>query len=173
MLRKKMTVSLIVLMTLFLFTGGAWAQQNIKIGIIDFQRVLRESKGGKAAKEEIETKGRSMEQNLKSEGEELEQLKKKLDAERLVISRDKMEDKEREFRIRINDFKERQEKYAKEFKQYELGIIKRIQKEVFDLVENIGKQGNFDLILEKGGVLYHTDTIDITGRLIKAYDAIK
>jgi len=52
---------------------------------------------------------------------------------------------------------------------------KRIFKELSKVIEKIGSEGNYALIMEKraGGVLYWADSIDITEELIKAYDQIK
>lgn len=162
------TLWIAVFIALFFFVSAYAA--DTKIGVIDFQKVLRESKGGKKAKAEIENKGKGMEKKLKSEGEQLEKLKKKLEAEAMVMSREVREEKEREFRIKVGDFKALQKKYAGELREFEGEIIKRVQKEVFDIVESIGKSGAYDLILEKGTVLYHPDALDITDELIKRYD---
>ncbi len=163
------TAGLTVFITLFFFVSAYGA--DTKIGIIDFQKVLRESKGGKAAKAEIETKGKGMEKNLRDQGEQLEKLKKKLEAEAMVMSKEVREEKEREFRIKVGDFKALQKKYADELRDFEGEIIKRVQKDVFDIVEAIGRSGNFQLILEKGAVLYYPDALDVTDELIKRYNA--
>lgn len=168
---KAVRITWITLFFSIFFFAAAHAAGDTKIGIIDFQKVLKESKGGKNAKAEIESKGKGMESKLKSEGEQLEKLKKKLEAEALVMSKEVREKKEREFRIKVGDFKALQKKYASELREFEAEIIKRVQKEVFAIVEDIGKSGKYELILERGSVLYYPDAIDITNDLIKKYDA--
>ncbi len=144
-----------------------------KIGVIDFQRVLKESRGGKAAKAQIENRGKKMEAELKAKGEELEKLKKKLEAEALVMNEDARKEKERDFRIRVNDFKSMQQNYARDFKRFEADVIKKVQKTVFKLVEGIGNKDGYTLILERAMTLYHDDAVDLTDKLIKSYDAVK
>ncbi len=143
---------------------------DIKIGVIDFQKVLRESKSGKAAKAEIEKKGKSVESSLVGKGKALEAEKKKLEAEAMVMNADARETKAREFKIKIMDFQALQKKSAEDFKDYEMEIIRKVQKDVFSLVESIGKSGNYTLILEKSAALYNPNGIDITDQLIKMYD---
>lgn len=170
---KAVTMARMIWMTIFftIFFFAASHAADTKIGIIDFQKVLKESKGGKSAKAEIEKEGKSRENALKNEGEQLEKLKKKLEAEALVMSKEVREEKEREFRIKVGDFKALQKKYASEIRELEAEVIRRVQKEVFDIVESIGKSGKYQLILERSAVLYYPDAIDITGELIKRYDA--
>ncbi len=159
-----------VIIICLLFATSAYSA-SAKIGVIDFQRVLRESNAGKAAKADIEKKGKSMENSLKKRGKEIEKLKKKFEAEALVMSGKTREDRQREFRIKLNDFKELQKKYAMDFKAYEAKTIKKIQKDVFKIVQQMGKKGGYSLIIEKGATLYYPDSADVTDMLIKKYNA--
>lgn len=143
---------------------------DMKIGVIDFQRVLRESSGGKAAKAEIEKKGKALESSLVKKSKDLEAEKKKLEAEAMVMNAESRETKAREFKIKVMDFQALQKKSADDFKNFEGQVIRGVQKEVFALVESIGKKGNYTLILEKSAALYNPSGIDITDQLIKMYD---
>lgn len=164
----KLVLAMVVCSLVFLPVFSMAA--DMKIGVVDFQRVLRESTPGKAAKAEIEKKGTELEQKLKKEGEELERIRKQLEADALVMSREVRDQKERDFRIKMLDFKENQKKYAMDFKDLETEVIKRVQKDVFQVVEMIGKQGGYTLILERAMLVYHISTVDITDELIKEYN---
>jgi outer membrane protein len=89
------------------------------------------------------------------------------------MSKEMREEREREIRIKINDFKSLQQKYMTEFKLQEQRHVGRIQKDVSELIEDIGKKEGYLLIIEKreGGVLYTPKTIDITDKLIQIYNA--
>jgi outer membrane protein len=52
---------------------------------------------------------------------------------------------------------------------------KRLLKELGDVVDDIGKKGNFTLIFEKrsGGIMYFNNTLDVTDEVIAAYDRTK
>ncbi len=86
------------------------------------------------------------------------------------MSSEKREEKAREIRIKINDAKSLQKKYRNDFKAFEARLIQRIQKEFFDIVENIGKREGFTLIMEKMGILYAENSVDITDKMIREYD---
>jgi len=144
-----------------------------KIGIIDFQRILETSDAGKAAQARINDRGKLMERELKQKGAEIEELRKRLEREALVMSKQMREEKERQIRININDLKAMQTKYINEFKAKEGELIQGIQKEVFKMVEDIGNKEGFLLILEKreAGVVYGPNTIALTDRIIQLYNA--
>ena len=105
----------------------------------------------------------------------IDELEKRLKREALVMSRKMREDKEREFRIKANDFKMLQNKYRAELKELDFKIVKRMRQELLDIVEEMGKKEGYLLILEKreGGVLYYPTEIDITDTLVRKYNAKK
>jgi outer membrane protein len=161
------------MITFCFFVASSYGADVAKIGVVDLQRILETSSVGKMAKAEISKRGEKMEADLKRKGEAIEELRKKLEREALVMSKEMRVEKEREVRININDFKSLQKKYMADFKQYEKGLVSRIQKEVLEIVAKIGKKEGFLLILEKreGGVMYSPNTIDITDKLIQQYNA--
>ncbi len=171
---KSMKIILWMAITLILFGVQTSLGADVaKIGVIDFQKILEKSSPGKAAQAEIKKKGQKMEKELKKKGASIEENKKKLERERLVMSREMREEKEREIRININDLKTLQKKYMADFKIYENQLVNEIQKEVLEIVEDIGKRSGYLLILERreGGALYYPNSIDITDRVIKEYNA--
>jgi len=158
---------------IFIFCGFSYAADVAKIGVVDFQKILETSKVGQAAQNEIKSQGEKMEVTLKDKGEEIENLKKKLEREALVIDREARSDREREIRIKINDLKALQKKYVADFRDLEARMIERIRKQLDNIINNIGKSDGYLLIIEKNqaGVLYCPNKIDITEKVIKDYNA--
>ncbi len=157
----------------FCLLASSYGADVAKIGIVDFQRILKTSSAGKKATAEINKRGKKIEADLQKRGEEIEATKNKLERESLVMSREMREEKEREIRININDFKTLQKKYVAEFKEQEKRLVARIQEELLEIISEMGKKEGFLLILEKreAGVMYSPNTIDITDRLIQKYNA--
>jgi len=104
--------------------------------------------------------------------DQLDEMKKAFEREALVLSPEKQAEKQREFRIRVNDFKKMQTDFGQQFKQLEMKLLNKIQGEVFKIANEIGKEEGYLLILEKkaGGVVYHPEQIDITEKIIKRYN---
>ncbi len=165
-----MRITAITIIGMLLLTTASWAA-DFKLGIVDFQQILKESRAGKAAQTEIARKAKGMESDFEAKKNEIEAMRNQLEKDALVMSRDRREEKEREIRIKINDAKTLQKKYMEDFKEAEAQVIRRIQKDFFDLVGEIGKREGYTLIIEKLGVLYSQDAVDITDKLIREYDA--
>ena len=143
-----------------------------KIGVIDYQKILNESSAGKMTQKQINEKGSEFQKKLKAEKTKLDEMNKSFEREALVLSPEKQKEKQRDFRIRVNDFKKMQGDFSKEFKRLEIKLLSKIQKAVFEIASEIGKQEGYLLILEKkmGGVVYHPNQLDITDQIIKKYN---
>lgn len=150
----------------------AKAADAMKIGLVDFQKILDNSVAGKAAQEEINRRGEAMEAELREKGEEIEAIKNELERESLVMSRNAREEKEREIRIKIGDFKSMQSRYRESFQEAERELVAKIQREVIALVKEIGTKQGYQLILERreSGAVYFQETLDITNQIIDAYN---
>ncbi len=173
---KFMTKTTLITAGLFLLcTVSAFAaakKDNPKIGIFNFQKILVTSAPGKIAKEEINKTGMEMEESLKAKGQELEELKKTIEREALVMSKEKRDEKEREFRIKVNDFKTLQAQYQDEFKTFEARFIKEINNDVLSLVQDMAKEEGYTLIFEQNaaGVVYFMDALDMTDTIIDRFN---
>jgi outer membrane protein len=108
-----------------------------------------------------------MEQELKQKGGEIEELRKQLERDSMVMSKEKREEKEREVRIKLNDFKSLQKRYRTELQRLEKKLVSALLKDISTLVEEIGKKEGYLLIINHTGVMYSPDSIDITDQLIK------
>lgn len=163
---------LAVMVVFFCSTGFSFAAEEFKIGIVDFQKVVSTSSPGKIAKKAVDKKGKELENSLKKKGNEIEKLKKDLDRESLVMTKDKFLEKQREIRIKINDFKALKASYAQQFKQMEARSITKIKNDVLGIVRKIGEKEGFKLIVERNetGAMYYPESMDITDEVIKEYN---
>jgi outer membrane protein len=154
-----------------LWLGSVNAADVAKIGVADLQRVLETSNPGKSAQEEIKKQKDQMEQELKQKGAEIEELRKQIERESMVMSKEKRGEKEREFRIKLNDFKSLQKRYRTQLQRLEKKLVSELLKEVSTLVEGIGKKEGYLLIINNKDVMYAPGSIDITDELIKQLNA--
>ena len=169
---KIRTVFLTLTLCLVGFAGLAHGADVAKIGVIDFQKIIDTSTAGKRSAAEMKTQGKEMEQALKDQEVEVEELKKALEQKALVMSEEAREKKERDLRIKAIDYESLRRRYLETLKELNLELSNTIKEDVFQIVEEVGKQEGYLLILERrvGGVVYAPNAIDITDRVIEAYN---
>jgi outer membrane protein len=167
MQNRKFSILLIGCFFSLLWINLVNAADVAKIGVANLQRVLETSNPGKSAQDEIKQQKDKMEQELQQKGGEIEELRKQLERDSMVMSKEKREEKEREVRIKLNDFKSLQKRYRTELQNLEKKLVNELLKNVSNLVEEIGKKEGYLLIINNTGVMYSPDSIDLTDRLIK------
>ena len=115
--------------------------------------------------------------SLKAEVTKLEQevktLNDELQRKRMVLSKEKREEQEREIAHKISDLKLLEKNAREELGKLEQQILIDMQKEVFKIVQDIGKNEGYLLIVGKreAGVIYAPNAIDLTDRVIQKYNA--
>jgi outer membrane protein len=170
------SIGILAVVCLVCLAGGqsVYGAEVAKIGIIDFQRIIDTSNAGKRSAGEIKSQGKKMEQILKEREAEVEELKKNLEQKALVMSQEAREDKDRILRIKANDLVSLKKRYLDTLKELNLKLSNGIKKDVFQIVEDVGKRGGYLLILEQrvGGVVYAPNAIDITDKVIDEYNAM-
>jgi len=147
-----------------------FAADAVKIGVVDFQKVLAESESGKSVEAMMQKRGKEMESGLRDLGKQIEQLTEQLNKEAMVLTKEKRDEKQRELEIKKYDFQNMQKKYQTEFRDLESKMIDKLKKEIFELAKEIGQKEGYLLVIEQSAVLYYPETIDITSRIVEAYN---
>ena len=158
----------------FLTSFTAFSADVAKIGIVDFQKIIKDSSAGKLLQKKIKDKGAEFSKKLKNMQNEIIEIEKNLKRESMVLSQEKRDEKGREYRIKVNDFNQAKKKLQYDLKALENKEVDKMQKAVFEIVQKIGKKEGYLLVVEKkvAGVIYNPASIDITDKVIKEYNKI-
>lgn len=150
------------------FSKFSLAADVAKIGVIDFQKVLETSTAGKAIQSKLKTQNEKMTADLQSKGAEIEKISQRLERESMVMSKEMREEKEREQRIKVNDFKTLQKNYRSELQKLQVELMQQLQTDITTITQEIGKKEGYLLIMDKRGVVYAPTSVDLTDQLIQA-----
>lgn len=154
-----------------LFTFSAYAQQ--KVAYIDIKQVIRDSKAGKAAntsfQKEVEAKRAVIEQKRKA----LEDMRQDVIQNGAVMSESKRRNLAETIEKKQKDLDRTREDIRIELQRKDLELTQNVLKDIEAIVNKIGQEEKFDLIVEKteAGILYGSSATDITNKVISVYDA--
>jgi outer membrane protein len=161
-------VVFITCLLMFIFLCHSVVAADVaKIGVIDFQKVLETSNAGKLIQSELKKDNEKMTADLQQKGEEIEKIRKRLERESMVMSKEMREEKEREQRIKVNDFKSLQKKYRAELQKRQVQLMQQLQADVTDITQQMGKKEGYLLIMDRRGVIYAPNSVDLTDKLIE------
>jgi len=164
---------MVALIAVLLFVTPALAET--KIGYVDLQKALNLSKAGAQAKSDISNLVKKYEEEFKSKQEALQAKGSELQKQGVLLSDTAKAEKERDYQKEMRELQRFQNDVKEELKQKDSEYTKRILDELFVVLQKIGKDEGYTMIIEKneGAVIFADDSIDLTDALIKAYDASK
>jgi len=150
-------------------------EELIRVGVVDLQRCLQESKEGQKVTQILKKKKEVLQRQLDTRQKELFDLRKDLEKQAMMLSMDAQEDKRRTIERKTREleyfFKDLNEEMIRAQEKEKQRILKDLGK----VIEKIGSEEGFILIMEKraGGVLYRAESLDITEKVIRAYNQVK
>lgn len=146
-----------------------------RIGFVDVQKVLVKSVAGAAAREQLEREKATMQKDVDTRRTELEKLREELEKKGLVLSADAKREKEEILQRRVRDLQRLVDDLRKELERKEQGLTQRILQDLTTVIDRVGKEKGYLLILEKRGasVIYGDPEADLTAEIIKVYDTEK
>lgn len=149
----------------------AFAGNTVKVGVVDFQKALKMSVAGQAFQKKIEKEGQKMESDLKQKSKAIDEIANQLDRGASVMAADKVQEKQRELEIKKYDYQALSKKYQSKLRKMQSDSLAKLQNDMVSIVQKIGKEGGYALILDKNAVVYNPGGLDITNELIRKYDA--
>jgi outer membrane protein len=154
--------------------GGAEAAAT-RVGFVDVQKVIVRSLAGVAAREQLEKDKATMQKDVEARKAELDKLRDELEKKGLVLSADAKREKEETFQRKVRDLRRLADDLEKELQRKEQLATQKILQELTGLVEKVGKDRGFLLIVERrqAGVIYADPEADVTDEIIKLYDQEK
>ena len=156
---------------LCLFAINAYCADSIKIGVVDFERVFKESTIGKKIKSEIEASRDTMSGDLKKKQVDIQKLQEDYQKEKMVLSQDKLADREREMNIKIYDLNMLKKKYENDMQKVAFEKTENLKKQLLDIADGYGRKESFTLIVEKNSIVYSASKMDITDAIIRLLNA--
>ena len=161
----------LVVILLALSASVGAAQERIRIGFVDIQRVIGESQAGKRAKDRFQAQIKKAEADVIKERQDLERLRADLDKKGPLLKDEERRNMEADFQKRSVNLQRTMGDYQQDLRQKENEMMGEILKELEGVVNDIGKAEKFTVILERSQILYSDQGTDITTRVIEAYNS--
>ncbi|MBL8288155.1 MAG: OmpH family outer membrane protein [Rubrivivax sp.] len=154
---------------LLLPAGAALAQEALKIGYVNSERVLREATPAKAAQAKLEAEFGKREKELQELGTRLKAAADRLDKDGPTLTEAERVRRQRELVEQDRDLTRRRREFQEDLNQRRneelAGVVERANRVIKQLFES----EKFDLILQE--VVFAGPRVDITDKVIRALNA--
>jgi outer membrane protein len=160
---------LVVGMLVFGYSLGN-AQEKIKIGYIDIQKVISESQAGKRARDRFQAQVKKAEADILKERQDIERLKSDLEKKGPLLKDEERRNIEIDLQKRSVNLQRSMSDHQQELQVKNNEMMSDILKELEKIVNEVGRAEKFTLILERSQILYSDQGIDITSKVIETYN---
>jgi len=164
---KLTAVSVLALAAL---TGAPAMAQQIKVGVLDFGRLMDESPQGKALIESLRTEAGAKQRELQTAAQALQGKRDKLGKDRATMTPEQISRAEKELRDTERDLARRQAEINDDFNARRNEEMAKLQRTLIEEVRTYSKAQNFDLVVTDG-VIYATAALDITAGVLAGLQA--
>lgn len=166
----KATGSLVVIALMFC---AATARAQVKIGYVDLQKALMSVNEGKKAKDKLEKRVKAKQKEFDKKQNELKRLKDELEQQAAIMKDDLKRQKVQDYQRRLMELQDYYINNQKELAAAETKMTQPIFERFERILQVIGAKDNFTVILEKSATVYFSPEVDLTGRLIRDFNAGK
>jgi len=150
--------------------AGPALAQDVKIGFVNTERILRESGPAQRAGKKLEGEFAKKQAELQRLADQLKRVQDDLEKNGLTMSEAQRRAKEREFNDLNRDLQRRDRDFRDEVNQRRNEETAQLVEQANRIIKQIAEQEKFDVILQATDALILNSRVDITERVMKALE---
>ena len=151
---------------------AAPAQAEIKVGVVNYSRLMQDSPQAKVALDAIRAEFAPREKDLQGQQVTLKSKEERMQKDAATMSEGQRSSAEKELRDGYRDLARKQQEVQDDFNAKRNEEMQRLQRTLVEEVQAYAKTQNFDLVLAEG-VIYFNNSMDITPAILTALQARK
>src|SRR5579863_6482345 len=146
----------------------AWA--DLKIGVVNYSKLMQESPQAKAAQEALRGEFAGKQKDLQTQQQSLKSKEDSLQRDSATMSSEQRAQAERDVRDGNRELSLKVNQYQDDFNARQNEELSKLQKTLVEEVQNFAQGQKFDLVLADG-VIFAAPVLDITPQVLSALQA--
>jgi outer membrane protein len=166
-------IAIVLAVVLTTSTRVEAAPPSNKVGSIDLQRTLHETKAGKAATARLEAQKLEKQKVVNDKRDNLKKEADDLEKQRVVLKPDAVAKREKELQDEYVQLQQLFMQLQQDLAKQEASLVREIYGKAASIIESIARRDGYTMIVEKneGGVFFVDKSVDITDEVNKRLDA--
>lgn len=155
-----------------LLTFSLCSFANVKVGIVNIQKIITSIKEGKSVDKTLKKSFTSKQKKIKAMEDEIKKMQQQLQKQDKVLSQKAKESKAREISQKMMAAQQTMKQFQKEIQKEEANLKRPILEKLKPIIDQISKDAGVSLTFEisSSPVVYAANKVDLTDKVIKAYD---
>ena len=162
---------LLTLLAAGLSLGAGAAHAQGKIGVVQIERIVRDSAPAVRAQKKLEAEFSKREAELAKVADQLKRMQDELEKDGVTMSETQRRNKERDFNDLSRDFQRKQREYREDVNQRRNEELSQVIDQANRIIRQIAESEKYDIIFQEAA--YANPRIDITEKVIKAMETSK
>jgi len=148
--------------------------ETFKVGVMDQQAVIEQSKAGKRALEELKSYSTTRQKIINADDQELKEFEQTIQDAKLTESA--RQEKQGQFQAKLEAYQRRLGDFNREIQQKQREMVAEYSKKVQAAAQVVGEKNGYSAIIDKGNeaaikiVLYAQPALDVTDQMVKEFD---
>ena len=147
------------------------AQDGLKLGYVNTERILREAAPAKASQQRLEQEFSKRDKELQEMTARLKTLGERLDREGTVLSESDRQRRQREFSDLEKDLQRKQREFREDLNQRRNEELATVIEKANRAIRQIADQDKYDLVFQD--VVFASPRVDLTDKVLKALATTK
>jgi outer membrane protein len=142
------------------------AQDALRIGFVNTERILRESSAAKAAQQKLEQEFSRRDKELKDTAARIRELSERLERDVTVLSDADRTRRQRDIAEQEREFQRRQREFREDLNQRRNEELASVIERANRVIKQIAEAEKYDVILQEA--VYASPRIDVTEKVLRA-----
>jgi outer membrane protein len=152
--------------------AGAVQAQGIKVGVVSFGRLLDEAPQSVASQRALQEEFATRQRDLRARDEELKNMAQRLSEGEGFMGEEERRNLERQARDTQRELDRSKSEFAEDLSLRRNEELGRLQRMLVTEVQAFAQNESYDIIIsEAAGVVYASNAVDITERILEALRA--
>ncbi len=146
----------------------------LKVGSVDLQRAAQESLAGQEAFGNLQSDFAKKKGTIERQQKEIKRLQEELNKQGLILTEESKKEKEEAYVKKLKNLQRYVDDSNEELQVKQRELTQQILIDLVKIVDKLGEEGQYTLIVERQqGVLYASESIDLTEEVKNRYDQLK
>ena len=147
------------------------AQEAVRIGYVNTERILRDAAPAKASQQKLEQEFSKRDKELQEMTARLKAMSERLDRDASVLSDSERQRRQREFAELEKDFQRKQREFREDLNQRRNEELAGVIEKANRVIRQLAEQEKYDFVLQD--VVFASPRVDLTDKVIKALSNAK
>ena len=169
-----MKTKVLLILTTLLLSTSIFAQRGVRIAYVDMEYILENVEEYRDANEQLASKVEKWKLEIEGEKKEISEMRQALLAEKVLLTNELIEEREEDIALLEKEMLQyQQDRFGPQgdLVMQKLRLVQPIQDQVFNEVQQIGQNKNYDFIFDKSAdvvMLYAEKRNDISELVLRA-----